>query len=514
MDELDASVLVAHEAMPPPPPPPPAVFDWRPCPAHVARPLTEAGDRFDLGDFTTWLHAAGVVDTSAIDLPGATVTLPFGMRLLGRMEAVVRDRYEAHGYEEYDYPLLVPATALEPTRRLMPLENALVSAGDDRDWAAGRKRMVLTPTGEAAVYTHWARVVRHRSDLPIRSYRRTRYYRPARPGRGVFRGIEALDVFEFQSCHAVEREAHAAFGDAFAMCREVAAALHVPVLWATRPPWTNNAAVAEVTIGGDVPLPRGSTIQVASVYRQGQRFSTVYDVAYREHGRRVHTWHVTGALTRRLLLMHLMLGMDADGELLVHPDLAPTQVALTMAGGDADEQAAARRLAAALDRRGVRCRSSFPVGRDEVGRAHRDWRRQGVPLRLYLHAGRAPGERVKVVVVRADTRAEAVLLPERLDTLADALARALAEVGAGYLQRVRRFVTDRCRAAADRDSAKEVLAGRAVAVLPLTADRRSVQEVASWGLGEVLGLRRAAEPRPCVVSGRPTTAVAFVSARR
>ncbi|SEF23493.1 Prolyl-tRNA synthetase [Amycolatopsis pretoriensis] len=519
MTELDSSLLLSFDdgAPPPPPAPLPAALDWRPPPPDAA-PVTAlvdsaaAGD-FDLGDFTTSLLQADVLDTTAIDLPGATVTLPYGMRLLRRMEPILRSIYEQHGYEEYDYPLLVPAASLEPTRTLMPLRNSLVIAGDDNDWAAGRKRMVLTPTGEAAVYTHWARTVRSRTDLPIRGYRRTRYYRPARAGRSVFRAIEALDVFEFQSCFAEEREAREGFADALKMSREVSTALHVPALWATRPPWTNNDAVSDLTVGADVPLPQGSTIQVGSVYQQGQRFSRAYGVAYRESGERINTWHVTGALTRRLLLMHLMLGMDSQGELLVHPDLAPVQIGLTMSTADPAQRAEARELTDLLAVRGVRCELQFPENRNRVSRLQRVWRRQGVPLRIYLQPARKPGERIKVVVVRADTRDEAVLLPGRLAGLAQGLVRALDEVGVGYLRRTLGFVARRCRPA-DRHTAKEVLADRAVAVFPLTAGRLEVEEVASWGLGEVLGLRRVAEPRPCVVTGKPTRAVAFVSARR
>jgi prolyl-tRNA synthetase len=519
VDELDPAVLVAAEDGEPPPVPAPAprALDWRLSPdAEPVSALVDAapeGDGFDLGDFTTWLSQAGVLDTSAIELPGATVTLPFGMGLIGRMARILNERYERYGYQEHDYPMLIPATALEPTRELMSLENSLVLAGDDRDWAAGRKRMVLTPTGEGAVYTHWARSVRTEADLPIRAYRRTRYFRPARAGRSVFRAIEALDVFEFQSCYADENQARLGFADALRMSREVATALHVPVLWATRPPWTNNDAVAEQTIGGDVPLPHGSTIQVGSIYRQGQRFSRAYDVGYHRDGKRINTWHVTGALTRRMLLMHLMLGMDTNGELLVHPDLAPVQIALTMATDDPAQQAESRRLADALTESGVRCELRLLDNRKDIGRVHRLLRRQGVPLRIYLQPRRTEDDRIRVVIVRADTREEAVLRPDRLTDLTGVLRTALSEVGVGYLRRTRRFVADRCQAA-DRETAKQVLTDRAVAVLPLTASRDAVEAVAAWGLGEVLGLRRADIAQPCVITGRPTTAVAFVSARR
>ena len=172
------------------------------------------------------------------------------------------------------------------------------------------------------------------------------------------------------------------------MASRLSQAVHLPVFWGTRPPWTNNAGVSDATVGGDVPLLSGSTIQVACVYLQGQRFSRVYGVGYHDERGYHYTHHVTGALTRRLVLMHLMLGMDTDGNLLIHPELAPVQVAITLAGGDAHEQAQAQALSARLAQQGIRCELLNLSSRASIGRTHLRWKRQGVPLRIYLQPRR------------------------------------------------------------------------------------------------------------------------------
>ncbi|MEU7360184.1 MULTISPECIES: hypothetical protein [Streptomyces] len=517
-EELSPDAVLPWDQGEPPAPPRESAtaLPWRPPrDGHRPRALVsaEGSADFDMGRFAGWLRDAGVLDTGPIELPGATVTLPYGMRLMRRFDTLVRSVYEDHAYEEYDYPLLVPSSVLEPSRSLMSLDGALVFAGDDEDWDAGRKRMVLTPTGEAAVYTHWAQMVRTARDLPIRAYRRTRYFRPARAGRSVFRAIEALDVYEFQACFADGPAAREGFTDAVAMARRLCTEMHVPVLWATRPPWTNNTGVSEVTIGGDVPLPRGTTIQVGCVYQQGDRFSSLYGVGHREDGVLHNTHHVTGALTRRLVLMHLLLGMDSQGELLVHPDLAPVQVAVTLSGGDVDERTGAHALVKRLRQLGVTAELQI-AERKQVGRIHQRWRRQGVPLRVYLQPRRSPADRTRAVVVRADTRHEAVLLTDDAAQLAELLPPALAEVGTGYLVRTREFVRRMSRPADSADTVREVLAARGVAVAPLRATREVVTAVGSWGLGEVLGLRRMQHPAPCVVTGRPTFTSAYISPRR
>lgn len=505
------------DALPAPPAPTAPALAWEPARSGtkvraVVDSIQPHQEGFDLGRFATWLRDADVLDQAPIELPGATVTLPYGARIIRRFNEIVERAGEQAGFEEYDYPVLVPDSVLEPTRKLLPLKGSLLYAGSDDDWDAGRRRMVLTPTGEGAVYTHWAKMVRSRNDLPIRAYRKARYFRPARAGRSVFRAIEAQDIYEFQACYPDRTTARQGFTQAIDMARRVGTALHVPVLWSTRPPWTNNTQVSDTTIGGDVPLPHGATLQVGCLYDQAQRFSSLYDVGFRENGERLHTHHITAALTRRLVLTHLMLGMDSEGELLLHPDLAPVQIALTLTGGSPDERAGAERLVAQLADRGVRCDLRVEEDRRAVGPLHRRWRRQGVPLRIYLQPRRDKQDRTRAVVVRADTREEAVLLPDRLEDLAGLLPAALAEVGVGYQRRAWGFAQRQCRSA-DATTVQGILAERAVAVAPLAATEAAVGTVAGWRLGEVLGFRHAPEPASCVVTGRPTTTVAYISPR-
>ncbi|MDO0925008.1 hypothetical protein QQY24_06105 [Streptomyces sp. TG1A-8] len=516
MNDVDPwSVLPREEEpLPRPPAPAPHHLPWRPSRDGAAvTPLAEAldaGAHFDLGLFGRRLKEAEVLDAGAIAAPGAMIMLPFGMGLIRRLDVLARDIYEAEGYREYDYPHLLPAPILDPTRQVLP-GAPLLYAGDDADWAAGHRKAVLSPTGEAAVYTHWAQTVRQRSDLPLHVYRRARYFRPARAGGSVFRSAESGDVYEFQSCFPDSGTAARGFTNAVTMARRLCSAMHVPALWSTRPPWTNNTSVANVTVGADTPLPHGSTVQVGCVYDQGTRFSRPYGIAHRDSRGRHFTHHVTGALTRRLVLTHLVLGMDAHGELLIHPDLAPVQVALTLAGGTGQDRADAEALVTALGQRNIRC--ELHVGdRRETGRLHRRWRRQGVPLRVYLQPRRDADDAIRVVVVRADTREEAVFRPRLLPDLASVLPAALGEVGIGYLRRSLALAARRVRIA-DRATVRDVLATRSAAVVPLEPTEEAVDEVASWGQGEVLGLRRVTATAPCIHSGRPTDTVAYVSPR-
>jgi hypothetical protein len=519
--DIDAMPWMVEPAEPVAPPPPTAALEWR---LDRDPPVPLGGSDFvPLGRFSSWLHQARVLDPYAIELPGAAVMLPTGVAMVGLLERVVREQYGRAGYEEVDFPHLVPLSAMERTQEVFGLRNSLLLVGDDDDWDARRPRAALSPTGESSVYTFWAHTIRSRRDLPQRIFRRTRYYRPAKAGRSLLKGIEASDVFEFQSCTADASANTVEFDQALEMCRRVCAALWVPVLGSTRPPWTNQASVAERCVGLDVPLPHGATLQIGCLYDQGERFSRPYGVTWRDgDGRQHHTRHVAGCLTRRLLLAHIFLGLDVAGELLVHPVLAPVQVGITVHTIDPLAHEWAYQLYDRLGSTGIRVAlAGLPDRRRDLvvdqggelapGAQQRLWRRQGLPLRVFVHAARSDA-RPHVVVVRADTREEAIVDASTLARAEQELTGALAAVGHGYAMRAHRFVSSRTQAA-DADTVRDVLRERRVAVCSLEPNEAAVRTVAQWRQGEVIGFRQASASGACIVSGRPTRAVAYISPR-
>jgi prolyl-tRNA synthetase len=505
---LDVSAMPAAEPLTGPRPAPAAGgVDWRPA---VDRPIPAGQtEPVSLGTFTSWLQRTGILDPQAIELPGSAVLLPPGVALFRQVEQIVRHRYADAGYAEYDFPDLVPPSALEPTRRLLKLDNRLLLAGADEDWAAGVPRAVLSPTGESSVYTFWAGRVRSRRDLPQRIFRHARYYRPAPSGRSILRGIESRGVLEFHACHPDPAANTKEFWRAVDMCRQACADVHVPALFSLRPPWTNNGSVADACIGIDVPLPNHATLQVGCVYDQADRFSQHYRVRWRENGRRHETWHVAGCLTRRLTFAHLFLGMDTAGELLVHPVVAPVQIGLTLHASGPTLHQKARCLAGELAAMGIRAVLCDPAGGASPGVLQRQWRQQGVPLRVFV---REAPEAIRAVVVRADTREECEITAASPAAVAAALAAALAQVEHGYAARAFRYVAARVQPAV-ADDIRDVVRARKVAVCHLEPTEEAVRTIADWHQGEVIGFCRTDETGPCVVTGRPTRALAYVSPR-
>ena len=207
----------------------------------------EPGRRLTLGDFSAALARAGILDNRVVDLPGSVVAPPDGVELLNLFRERVHSIYRAHGLQEYEYPLLAPTASLLPVSELLDLDGMLLYASEEP--GAGSADVVLSPTGEATIYSHWAKIVRSRRDLPIRMYRRARYFRPVsrgrHAGRGVFYAMEHDDIFEFHCAYGSSEELREELPRHWTLLQDVVRALHVPALWSTRPPWTNRHEVAD-----------------------------------------------------------------------------------------------------------------------------------------------------------------------------------------------------------------------------------------------------------------------------
>ncbi|MDT0262446.1 class-II aminoacyl-tRNA synthetase family protein [Jatrophihabitans lederbergiae] len=470
-----------------------------------AKPAETTGT---LNDFSRALLEAEIFDTRSIALPGAAITLPWGAALLRRFRAILDEEFDRFGYDEYEFPELAPPSVYEPAIAAFPEQQNLLSAGSDGDWAAGRPRAVLTPTGEASVYTHWARTIRVVDDLPVRLRRNARYFRPAprgsRSGRGIYRPLEAPDVHEWHACVTDDAAANTELDRALIMAQAMTARLQVPVLWSRRPPWGNNEQIARRCFGGDTVLPTGGTIQVGCVYDQGDLFARAFDIRLRDSIPHRHPMHVTGCVTRRLLLAHLHQHLDEHGQLQLDPDVSPVQVAVR----GADD--AVQSLAARLRVDGVRVHLDV-ADRGALRAARERWRRRGVPVLVLAQSARGPGDRARAVI---ETPAgETALLVADVADAAPEIGRAVADETARVRDAVSARTAARTRHCADAETARNWVGAGAVVIVPALAEREATAALEQLVGGEVIGFRHANDVAPALLGGSPTRVRALVARR-
>jgi len=139
-----------------------------------------------------WLVRAGYIRRAA---PGIYTWLPLGLRVLHKVEAIVREEMEAIGAQEVHFPALLPKEPYEQSNRW-------VEYGDNLFRLVDRKgaEMLLGPTHEEMFTLLVKDMCSSYKDLPLILYQiQTKYRDEARPRAGLLRGREFVmkDSYSF-----------------------------------------------------------------------------------------------------------------------------------------------------------------------------------------------------------------------------------------------------------------------------------------------------------------------------
>ncbi|WP_067660642.1 proline--tRNA ligase [Nocardia harenae] len=145
--------------------------------------------------------------------PGVYSWLPLGLRVLRRVEDVVREEMNAIGAQEISLPALLPREPYEATRRWTEYGDALFRLRDRKgaDYLLGpthEELFALTVKGEYNSY----------KDLPVTLYQiQTKYRDEERPRAGILRGREFImkDSYSFDLDEAGLKASYAAHREAY-----------------------------------------------------------------------------------------------------------------------------------------------------------------------------------------------------------------------------------------------------------------------------------------------------------
>lgn len=145
--------------------------------------------------------------------PGIYTWLPLGLKVLRKVEQIVRDEMDAIGAQEMLFPALLPKEPYEQTNRWSEYGQTLFKLKDRRD-----ADLLLGPTHEEMFTLVVKDLYRSYKDLPLVIYQiQTKYRDEARPRAGVLRGREFVmkDSYSFDvddegldAAYAKHREAY------------------------------------------------------------------------------------------------------------------------------------------------------------------------------------------------------------------------------------------------------------------------------------------------------------------
>lgn len=145
--------------------------------------------------------------------PGLYSWLPLGLKVLRKIEGIVRDEMNAIGAQEILFPALLPKAPYEATNRWTEYGDGVFRLKDrrDNDYMLGpthEEFFTLTVKGEYSSY----------KDFPLRLYQiQTKYRDEARPRAGILRGREFImkDSYSFDINDSGLKNAYDAHREAY-----------------------------------------------------------------------------------------------------------------------------------------------------------------------------------------------------------------------------------------------------------------------------------------------------------
>ena len=159
-----------------------------------------------------WLVRAGYIRRAA---PGIYSWLPLGLKVLAKVERIVREEMDAIGAQEVRFPALLPREPYEATNRWTEYGQNLFRLQDRRG-----NDFLLGPTHEEMFTLLVKDLYSSYKDLPLSLYQiQTKYRDEARPRAGILRGREFVmkDSYSFdvddaglEASYQAHREAYIA----------------------------------------------------------------------------------------------------------------------------------------------------------------------------------------------------------------------------------------------------------------------------------------------------------------
>ncbi|MEC7436324.1 MAG: aminoacyl--tRNA ligase-related protein, partial [Candidatus Thermoplasmatota archaeon] len=277
-------------------------------------------------DFNAWYPAiveiADLVD-KRYPIKGMDVWRPYGWKAMKRIDALTHAEMERTGHDEVHFPLLIPEDLLEKENRLVALLKAARDAGVDPselrmdEEPAGFKKevywvkhageneldvpMFLRPTSETAMYTLFPLWVRSHADLPLKTYQIVNTFRYETKQTRSFIRVREIHFFEAHTAHVDEEDATRQIEEDLEIVSNIMGDLGLPYIASKRPVWDTFPG-AWYTIGIDVIMPNGRTLQVASCHHYRDQWAQAFDLSYEAEDRTTKYCHqTTYGMSERLL---------------------------------------------------------------------------------------------------------------------------------------------------------------------------------------------------------------------
>ncbi|AEH24610.1 proline--tRNA ligase [Pyrococcus yayanosii] len=426
--------------------------------------------------FSDWfnevIETAGILD-KRYPVKGMNVWLPYGLKIMRNIEKFIREEMERTGHQEVLFPALIPETEFrKEAEHIAGFEGEVfwvTHAGlDPLD-----VRLILRPTSETAMYSMFSLWIRSHADLPFKVYQIVNVYRyETKHTRPLIRVREISHFFEAHTAHRDFEDAERQIREDLEIFDRLMRKLAIAYIISKRPEWDKFPG-AFYSLGAEVVMPDGRTLQIGTMHNYKQNFARAYNILYEtETGDHEYVHQTTFGMSERLLAAVIAIHGDDRG-MVLPPTIAPIQVVIVpipKKDAEVDVYAYAREIAEELKVAGIRVH----VDERDIrpGRKFYDWELKGVPLRIEVGPRDVEGK--TVVIARRDTLTKETVKRARV---VDRVRELFDEIMENLHARAREWLESHIKRVETLEEAKEAF-----------EDRRGVVEI-PWCGEEECGLR-------------------------
>ena len=357
------------------------------------------------------VELAGLTD-KRYPIKGMNVWTPYGWKVQQLIDGYIRRYFDETNHGEVCFPLLIPENEFTKEK------DHIKGFDSEVFWVthAGLNpldvKLLLRPTSETAMYPMFQVWVRSHADLPLKIYQIVNVFRYETKQTRAFIRVREIHFFESHTCHATFEESEAQIHEDMEIMDKLSKHLCLPYLLLKRTEWDKFPG-AYYTVGIDILLPSGRSLQIGSIHEYRENFSKPYEIKYEdEKGEHKYVNQTTYGMSERLIGAVIAVHGDDKG-IVLPPDIAPHQVVVVPipAKGSVEEiHADAKRLAEEL--RSGNIRTHIDLRDIRPGNKFYDWEIRGAPLRLEI--GPRDIANKAVTAVRRDTGEKAQLKREHI----------------------------------------------------------------------------------------------------
>lgn len=364
---------------------------------------------------------------------GMNVWTPYGWKIMQRIDSYIRKYFDETDHGEVCFPLLIPENEFSKEKEHIKGFDSEVFWVTHAGLNPLDVRLVLRPTSETAIYPMFALWVRSHADLPLKTYQIVNVFRYETKQTRAFIRVREIHFFESHTCHADYEDSEAQVREDMDIMERFSRHLCLPYLLLRRTEWDKFPG-AFYTIGIDILLPSGRSLQIGSIHQYKDNFAKPYEIKYEdEKGEHRYAHQTTFGMSERLIGAIVAVHGDDKG-IILPPDIASYQTVIVPipAKGNVQEiYNEAMRLGEEL--RTARIRTHVDLRDLRPGNKFYDWEMKGAPLRLEL--GPRDIANNAVTAVRRDTGEKTTV---SRDELIDRINELLNDISSNLLARAQR----------------------------------------------------------------------------